>query len=101
VDLPRAPPGSGGCEQRACNPAWRLPGHRAELAADNCVSRFESGPNAPAQLALLKNAESCERSDMVDKGGWTTMPGSKDPIAGAGYICVDKLMATTTVAAKQ
>jgi hypothetical protein len=29
------------------------------------------------------------------------MPGSKDPVAGAGYICVDKLMTTTSVAAKQ
>jgi hypothetical protein len=76
-------------------------GARAELAADNCVSRFESGPNAPAQLALLKKAESYERSDMIDKGGWTTMPGSKDPVAGAGYICVDKLITTTSVAAKQ
>ena len=76
-------------------------GARADLAAANCVSRFESGPNAPAQLALLKKAESYERSDLIDKGGWTTMPGSKDPIAGAGYICVDRLMMTASTAVKQ
>ena len=76
-------------------------GARAELAAANCVSRFESGPNALAQLALLKKAESYERSDLIDKGGWTTMPGSKDPIAGAGYICVDRLMAMASTTVKQ
>jgi len=29
------------------------------------------------------------------------MPGSKDPVAGAGDICSNKLLATTVTATKQ
>jgi hypothetical protein len=76
-------------------------GARAQLAAADCISRFESGPNAPAQLALMKKAETSQRSDMIDKAGWTTMPGSKDPVAGAGDICADKLTTTASTAAKE
>jgi hypothetical protein len=76
-------------------------GARAQLAAADCISRFQSSPDAAAQLAVLKKTESYERSDLIDKGGWTTMPGSKDPVAGAGDICSNKLLATTVTATKQ
>lgn len=68
---------------------------RAQLAAASCIIRFHDGPNAVAQLAALKKADSYERSDLIEKGGWVTMPGSTDPVAGAADICAQKLMSTS------
>jgi hypothetical protein len=53
---------------------------------------FNQGPDAIAQLAELKKASSYQRSDMIAKGGWATMPGGTDPVRGAANICVEKLM---------
>ena len=50
-------------------------GANAQLAATDCVHRFENGPDATAQLAALKKAESFQRSDLIEKHGWATMPG--------------------------
>ncbi len=77
-------------------------GATAQLAAADCVSRFDSGPDATAQLAALKKADSYERSELIKKAGWATMPGSKDPVAGAADICARQLVsakppATTTI----
>ena len=54
-------------------------GANAEMAAADCVHRFESGPDATAQLSALKRAESYQRSDLIEKNGWATMPGTKVP----------------------
>ncbi len=67
-------------------------GASAQLAAADCIHRFESGPNATADLAALKKAESFNRSDMIEKGGWATMPGSKDPVEGAALLCDQQLV---------
>jgi hypothetical protein len=75
-------------------------GARAQLAAADCVSRFKSGPDAITQLAALKKAESYERGDLIKKDGWVTMPGSKDPVAGAADICAEQLVTMNPPAAK-
>lgn len=67
-------------------------GASAHLAAADCVRRFESGPNATAELAALKKADSFDRSDMIEKGGWATMPGSKNPVEGAALLCAQQLV---------
>ena len=67
---------------------------RAQLAATACVTLFNQGPDTVAQLAALTKASSYQRSDMIVKGGWVTMPGSIDPVRGAADICVDRLMST-------
>src|SRR5579871_5660714 len=56
---------------------------RAELAATMCASRFMSGPDNVAQLAALKASDSWNRDGLIDKGGWTTLPGVQEPIRGA------------------
>jgi hypothetical protein len=68
---------------------------RAQLAATACVTLFNQGPDKVAQLATLKNASSYQRSEIIAKGGWVTMPGSPDPVRGAADICVEKLMNAT------
>jgi hypothetical protein len=81
---------TGGTATRMANDA--ADGARAQLAAMTCVARFNHGPDAVAQLAALKKASSYQRSDMIEKSGWVTMPGSADPVAGAADVCVQKLM---------
>jgi len=68
---------------------------RNELAAAVCVSRFEGSPDASAQLAQLKKTELWDRDEFIQKGGWVTMPGSKEPMVGASNICVQRLMTAT------
>jgi hypothetical protein len=65
---------------------------RAQQAATACVTLFNKGPDAVAQLATLKNASSYQRGEIIAKGGWVTMPGSTDPVRGAADICAENLM---------
>ena len=81
---------TGGTATRMASDA--ADGARAQLAATVCVAAFNRGPDAVAQLAALKKASSYQRGDMIVKGGWVTIPGSVDPVAGAADICVEKLI---------
>ena len=81
---------TGGTATRMASDA--ADGARAQLAATVCVAAFNHGPDAVAQLAALKKASSYQRGDMIVKGGWVTIPGSADPVAGAADICVEKLI---------
>src|SRR4051812_28929180 len=65
---------------------------RAEMAAAFCVNRFGAGSDAVAQLAVLKSTPSYQRGDLLRKGGWATMLGSKEPVDGAADICARKLV---------
>jgi len=65
---------------------------RAELAATMCVSRFMSGTDMVAQLAALKASNSWNRDDLIEKGGWTTLPGAEKPIQGAADLCAKRLL---------
>jgi len=65
---------------------------RAELVAAYCVSKFDQAPDAAAQLASLKKTESWQRSDFIDKGGWTKVPGQDKPVDGAADLCAQQLM---------
>jgi hypothetical protein len=70
-------------------------GARTQMAAADCVVRFGMGPAAVAQLAELQKTQSYERSDLLVKAGWVTMPGSKDPVVGAARICAEALLNPT------
>jgi hypothetical protein len=65
---------------------------RDKLVAAICVSRFESSADASAQLAMLKKAATWDRDYFIQKGGWVTVPGSKEPVAGAADLCVKQLL---------
>ncbi len=68
-------------------------GAQAQLAAADCISRFQKGPDATNQFAALKKASSYDRKDIIQKGGWVTMAGSKDPVPGAADLCAQQLAA--------
>jgi hypothetical protein len=65
---------------------------RAELAAATCVNRFMGGVDATTQLAALRASDSWKRDDLIDRAGWTTMPGIEKPIQGAADLCVKHLL---------
>jgi hypothetical protein len=81
---------TGGTAERMAGDA--ADGARAQLAGAACVTLFNQGPDAAAQLAALKKVQSYQRSGMIVTGGWVTMPGSTDPVRGAADICAEKLM---------
>jgi hypothetical protein len=68
---------------------------RADLAAAVCVSRFEAGSDAAGNLATLKASDSWNRGEYLEKGGWATLAGMKEPIDGAANLCAQRLMAPT------
>jgi hypothetical protein len=65
---------------------------RADLAATVCVTRFLGASDATAQLARLKEANSWDRNDLINKGGWTTLRGMKAPVEDAAGVCAERLM---------
>ena len=75
-------------------------GARAELAAAICVSQFEKAPDATAKLAPLKASDSWKRSDVIESGGWVTLGGMKEPVAGAASLCVEQLLEVKLPSAK-
>jgi hypothetical protein len=80
---------SGSAASRAANAAQQA---RAQLAATVCVNRFLAASDASTQLARLKETNTWQRDDFIDKGGWTTLRGMKSPVEDAAGICADKLL---------
>lgn len=66
---------------------------RAQLAATICVEQFLEAPDARAQLASLKEASIWSRESFIEKGGWATMPGMKEPVNDAAELCAQRLAA--------
>lgn len=71
-------------------------GEKAALAALTpiCVAQFkgQTPELRTTQLAALKDARSWERGDFVEKQGWATMPGSKEPDDEVAAACATELM---------
>ncbi len=67
------------------------------MAAADSIVRLDNGPDATAQLAALKKADSSyEQADLIKKYGWAMTPGSKDPVEGAADICARNLVTKKT-----
>jgi dienelactone hydrolase len=56
-----------------------------------CIEQSKLDPQVVSTLALLKEASSYKRSDMLMEAGWATMPGSSDPNSAVARACIDKL----------
>ena len=60
------------------------------------VIQFMQDPNKEEHLKELKKLESYgnpNRSDYVQKQGWATMPGEKEPDSGVAYEAARRIMA--------
>jgi hypothetical protein len=64
---------------------------RHELAAAVCVEDFMAHKDAGQILAKLKDAGWWERSELLAKGGWATMPDRKEPNSVVATMCAGKL----------
>jgi hypothetical protein len=59
-----------------------------------CVDRFLKSADASAQSAeLLKLTTNYDRGSFLEKGGYTSTPGSKETNWGVGRACGDLLAA--------
>ena len=59
-----------------------------------CVQSFMKQADAPKQLTGLKGIESWRQREVVEKGGWATMPGSTTPADGVASACAEALVKT-------
>jgi hypothetical protein len=60
-----------------------------------CVDRFLKSADAAQSAELLKFTTDYERGSFLEKGGWTSLPGSKETNWGVGRACGDLLAAVT------
>ncbi len=58
-----------------------------------CAQQSKQDPQVVDTLAQLRDAGSWQRSDMLMKAGWATMPGSSDPNRDVARACMEKLAA--------
>ena len=58
-----------------------------------CLEQSSQDPQVAATLAQLKDTNSYQRSDLLMKAGWATMPGSSDPNRDVARACMEKLAA--------
>jgi dienelactone hydrolase len=84
---------------------WVTAGTAKQMAADHaklevaaalvpiCLSQSSQDPLFVETLNQLKNASSYQRSDMLMKAGWATMPGTNEPDRNVAKACMEKLAA--------
>ena len=67
---------------------------RGQLASVVCVENFMAAPDAPVQLAALKQiSSSYQQRQFVEAGGWATMPGKDAADRRAADLCAKVLSA--------
>jgi hypothetical protein len=57
-----------------------------------CVERFMTQPEAKLKLAEFQQTASWRQTEVVEKGGWATAPGSTTPQATVAKACAAQLM---------
>ena len=57
-----------------------------------CVTQFNQDPGKDQKFAALKDTNSWQRNDYVQKQGWATMPGEAKPDSLVAEGCAKQLM---------
>ena len=57
-----------------------------------CVVQFNQDPEKDRKLKELKEKSSWDRKDYVEKQGWATMPGEKEPDSNVANECAKRLV---------
>ena len=57
-----------------------------------CVERFMGQADAAAKLAAFQSTASWQHSQLIEKGGWATMAGNKDPNTAVARMCAQQLV---------
>ncbi|MGH8071391.1 MAG: hypothetical protein ACRERE_40410 [Candidatus Entotheonellia bacterium] len=61
-----------------------------------CVERFMGQADAAVKLAEFQRSASWQQSQLIEKGGWATATGSKDPNAMVARVCAQQLVKINT-----
>jgi hypothetical protein len=61
-----------------------------------CREKFKQAADFSVRLATLEKAERYSRGDVVAKGGWATMSGTKEPHPGVAQACAELLIPAKT-----
>ncbi|WEX08549.1 hypothetical protein [Chelativorans sp. AA-79] len=64
---------------------------RENLVANLCVDGFVSSVNAEATFADIKEASSWDRDNLIEEGGWATIDGLEEQVAGAADLCAERI----------
>jgi hypothetical protein len=56
-----------------------------------CVERFMGQADAAVKLAEFQRSASWQQSQFIEKGGWATASGSKDPNSAVARVCAQQL----------
>ena len=62
-----------------------------------CVAQFMKAPDHKAKVKELQGAESYQRSELIEKGGWDRMPGEEKAawgVAGACVVALERVIKT-------
>ena len=63
-----------------------------------CVSSYLKQPGAVEKLALLRAENNTwTQGETIEKGGFATMPGNKEPSSGVARACAIALLETKTI----
>ena len=60
--------------------------------ASICNAQFSRQTDSAARLTALAKVDRYSRGDSIAKGGWATMPGSKEPANNVAQACADLLI---------
>ena len=61
-----------------------------------CVAQYNRDPEKDQKLKEMKKMDHWNRGDYVEKQGWSTMPGEKDPDSAVSIKCADLLSKIST-----
>jgi hypothetical protein len=61
-----------------------------------CVEKFLAQADAAAKLTEFQRSASWQQSQLIEKGGWATATGGKDPNSAVARVCAQELAKTKT-----
>ena len=64
---------------------------RVAALAPICAERFRAQGDASAKIAELAKADWWDRANVIEKGGFAVMPGSKDASSDVARACAEML----------
>ncbi|HEY5864392.1 MAG TPA: hypothetical protein VI542_02400 [Candidatus Tectomicrobia bacterium] len=62
-----------------------------------CVEKFMTQPEAAGKLTEFQNTSAWRQQEFVEKGGWATLPGSKEPNTKVAGACTGQLAKTNKI----
>ena len=57
-----------------------------------CVEKFMGQADAAMKLTEFQRSASWQQSQLIEKGGWATATGSKDPNTAVARLCAQQLV---------